>query len=193
MLLSALLPSGIKSVYLLPVKFHHRGRNVLVITSWKPIGKWFSWRGACVLVPSRIVALPLCLPWPCRRFCPKVCPFYRLLPSRDRVPSSLGLYHFARSLERRNGIYRAVNATFQRFIIGPIHSLIHRFDRGAPLVNGPYDIMYIACCPTPSCPFAALEPSLISVMTDNFPPYTGSAALNSILISGISSFLQTHG
>lgn len=50
MLLSALLPSGIKSVYLLPVKFHHHARNVLVITSWKPIGKWFSWCGACALV-----------------------------------------------------------------------------------------------------------------------------------------------
>lgn len=98
----------------------------------------------------------------------------------------------ARSLERRNGIYRAVNATFQRFIIGPIHSLIHRFDRGAPLVNGPYDIMYIACYPTrsPSCP--TLEPSLISVMTDNFPPYAGSAASNSILISGISSSFGTQ-
>ena len=68
MLLSALLPSGIKSVYLLPVKFHHRARNVLVITSWKPIGKWFSWRGACALVrlahhrTVRAVVFALALP-----------------------------------------------------------------------------------------------------------------------------------
>ena len=60
-------------------------------------------------------------------------------------PLSLCPALLPRSLERRNGIYVRSMPTFQRFIIGPIHSLIHRFDRGAPVVNGPYDIMYIAC------------------------------------------------
>ena len=101
----------------------------------------------------------------------------------------------ARSLERRNGIYRAVNATSQRFIIGPIHSLIHRFDRGGPTCQWPLRYYVYRVLPdslSPSCPFTTLEPSLISVMTDNFPPCTGSAALNSILISGISSSFDKY-
>lgn len=73
MLLSPLLPSGINSVYLPPVKFHHHGRNALVIISWKPIGKWFS-VGACVvrvLCRAHTVCAPRvrpCLSWP-RRNC----------------------------------------------------------------------------------------------------------------------------
>lgn len=111
MLLSALLPSAIKSVYLLPVKFHHGARNVLVITSCKPIGKWFSWLGACALLAVFALA------------CPR--PIHFTAFSRLGIPVTLPitLRRGCRSLERRNGIH-AINATFHRFIIGPIHSPI---------------------------------------------------------------------
>lgn len=81
MLLSALLPSAIKSVYLLPVKFHHGARNVLVITSCKPIGKWFSWLGACAL--PAVFALA----------CPRPIRFTTFSPSRGDPRHSA--YHFA--------------------------------------------------------------------------------------------------
>lgn len=111
MLLSALLPSAIKSVYLLPVKFHHRARNVLVITSCKPIGKWFSWLGAC--------ALHICLGLS------EAYPFHSLLG----IPSlCLSLCAEAVGRSKAETGYTAINATFHhRFIIGPIHSPIpHR-------------------------------------------------------------------
>lgn len=114
MLLSALLPSAIKSVYLLPVKFHHRARNVLVITSCKPIGKWFSWLGAC--------ALHICLGLS------EAYPFHSLLG----IPSlclSLCAEAVGRSLETRNRIHRD-----QCDLPPPFHNRPYSFtDTASPL------------------------------------------------------------
>lgn len=97
------------------------------------------------------------------RFCPRpirFTGFSRLgMVTRPLVIRPITLRRDAgRSVERRNGIH-AVNATFHRFIIGPIHSLIHRLDRGASC-QWPLHIISCAArlCLCSSRPLATTEP-----------------------------------
>lgn len=89
-----------------------RARNYILETDWK-----------AVFAARRMRRPGACLPWPW--LLSEAYPFHRLLPSL-----AITLQRAGWSLERRNGIH-AVNATFHRFIIGPIHSLTQRLDRGA--------------------------------------------------------------
>lgn len=80
-----------------------RARNYILQTDWKVVFV------ARCMRPASCICLGLS----------EAYPFHNLLP----VTLPITLRRGCRSLERRNGIH-AINATFHRFIIGPIHSPI---------------------------------------------------------------------